>query len=618
LFVSFATLLLVAGMGAPASGQSLAGRDPRQGLKAGVQHPGIASRGLILTGHVDLPAGFVDPHLGNWPEQHFGSPPKPPYSAPPERPFNIYHMHDAPKPSAAKKPGPPAVDSFAYINTDLAFSGERLVMGNYGGFLLYDLSSPDRPRLITAVACPGGENDVAIYGHLVFLGTQDARARVDCRVGGDDPIDSARFRGVRIFDISDVRMPRQIAAVQTCQGSHTFTLLPSPADRRNLYIYNSGLNGVRPAAELAGCSDKSPSEDPNTSFYSIDVIKVPLDAPQDAEVIGHPRVFADPKTGKIDSLTEGGYRGPNAVWSYPAYACHDITVYPAIGRAGAACIGAGLLLDISNPADPKRVDWVTDPKFGAWHSATFNNDASTLIFTDEWGSGTLPNCQPEDPAFWGGDGIWALNHEKLQRKGYYKIPSVQSAVENCVAHNGGLVPVPGRDILVQAWYQGGVSVMDFTDPAHPFELAYFDRGPISPTLHVAGMWSAYWYNGRIYGSDIVRGLDVYRLKPTPQLTANEIAAAELVRVDQSNPQTQDRIVWPKTPVVARAYLDQLVREKAIAEPDRAQIEAALRDLERGAANRQHNASLAEHLDILARSATRRNAERLEGIAEILQ
>jgi hypothetical protein len=245
--------------------------------------------------------------------------------------------------------------------------------------------------------------------------------------------------------------------------------------------------------------------------------------------------------------------------------CHDITVYPAIGLAGGACGGYGLLLDIRDVANPKRIDAVADSNFSYWHSATFSNDGSKILFSDEWGGGGSPKCRATDKPEWGADAIFTLTGNRMQFQSYYKLPAAQTSQENCVAHNGSLIPVPGRDIMVQAWYQGGVSVFDWTDPAHPREIAFFDRGPADSTrLAGGGSWSAYWYNGYIYSSEIARGLDVLELTPSALLSANEIEAAKQVRLDYLNVQGQPQFVWSASFAVARAYLDQLARSNGLA------------------------------------------------------
>jgi hypothetical protein len=244
--------------------------------------------------------------------------------------------------------------------------------------------------------------------------------------------------------------------------------------------------------------------------------------------------------------------------------CHDITVYPAIGLAGGACAGYGLLLDIHDPAHPARIGAVADSNFSYWHSATFNNDGSKILFSDEWGGGVQPKCRKTDPREWGADAIFTLRNRQMQFQSYYKLPAVQTPEENCVAHNGSLIPIPGRDVMVQAWYQGGLSVFDWTDPKHPKEIAYFDRGPLdSSKLELGGYWSTYWYNGVIVGSEITRGLDIFELKPSGFLSQNEIDAAKSVHFDYLNAQGQTKLVWPKTFSLARAYLDQLERSKGL-------------------------------------------------------
>ncbi|MGQ0813895.1 MAG: LVIVD repeat-containing protein [Gemmatimonadota bacterium] len=520
-------------------------QDARVGLKAGWTDAGSASHGLELVAHVDRPAGFFDPDsLGN----------------------------------------------ILLANSDMAFRGNHLFLGSFHGFQIYDISDPRKPQLRTAFVCPGGQGDLSVHRNLLFMSVEMPNARIDCGTQGSmtDSVSATRFRGVRIFDISDLTKPRQVAAIQTCRGSHTHTLVPDPKDTAHVYIYVSGASMVRPAAELAGCSGLPPQQDPNTSYFRIEVIKVPVAAPQTASIVNAPRIFANPQTGDIAGLWKGGTHGANTQETAVTDQCHDITAYPEIGLAAGACSGNGILLDISDPANPVRVAEVVDPNFAYWHSATFNNDASRVLFTDEWGGGLAPRCRNIDPERWGADAIFTLANRKLQHVGYYKLPAPQDSVENCVAHNGSLIPVPGRDIMAQAWYQGGVSVFDFTDPARPVEIAYFDRGPYSATeLLLGGFWSAYWYNGYIYGSEIGRGLDVFRLTPSERLSDKEIAAADVVRVAVFNPQTQTRLVWPASFAVARAYLDQLKRSSSIPAARIASITSELDRAERmeGAARR---------------------------------
>jgi hypothetical protein len=409
------------------------------------------------------------------------------------------------------------------------------------------------------------------------MSVEQTRGRIDCGTQGiQGKVSAERFRGVRIFDISDLKKPRQVAAIQTCRGSHTHTLVTDPNDTANIYVYGSGTSSVRSAEELAGCSGLDPKEDTNTALFSIDVIKVPLAAPQTAAIVNRPRIFADIASGAIAGLWQGGDHGEGTQKTSVTNQCHDITVFPEVGLAAGACSGNGILLDIRDPRNPVRLDHASDKNFAYWHSATFNNDGTKVIFTDEWGGGTRPRCRATDLPNWGADAIFDIVDRKLVFRGYYKMPAPQTEQENCVAHNGSLVPVPGRDIMVQAWYQGGVSMFDFTDSAKPVEIGFFDRGPIdAKQLITGGFWSAYWYNGFIYGSEIARGIDVFRLVPGEHMSPNEIEAATLVRSEETNTQMQTRITWPASSPVARAYVDQLARTKGI-RPERARaVTAAL-------------------------------------------
>jgi len=511
-----------------------------------------------------------------------------------------------------------------FSNTDLAFRDDVLFQGNYHGFKIYEVSNPSKPELRVSVVCPGGQGDVSVHGNLLFMSAQETRGRLDCGTEGvEERVSERRFRGVRIFDLSDLESPRQAAAIQTCRGSHTHTLVTDPGDPEHVYIYNSGTSSVRPAEELPGCSDADPSEDPNTSLFQIEVIRVPVDAPEEAEIVNEPRLFADPETGEIDGLWEGGPHGPGTQRSRQTNQCHDITAYPELGLAAGACSGNGLLIDISEPDRPLRMAAVVDPNFAYWHSATFSNDGSTILFTDEWGGGSAPRCRPTDPPTWGANAIFRRDGTELELAGYYKLPVPQASTENCVAHNGSLIPVPGRDIMVQAWYQGGISVLDFTDPEDPFEIAYFDRGPLSDTtLHTGGYWSAYWYNGRIYGAEISRGIDIFRLLPGEHLSEAEIEAAELVRLEEFNAQTQPRFTWPAHVSVARAYLDQLVRENRILDARADEVDAVLRRAEEGRVSAGQLGQVAARLEEDA-AAVRSgdlggDAERLSKLARVLR
>ena len=499
------------------------------------------------------------------------------------------------RPDEFRNPETPGDGRFS--NTDLAFKGDYLYQGNYNGFQLYDVSNPEQPDLRLSVVCPGGQGDVSVWGDLVVMSAQETRGRLDCGVEGvADSVSTERMRGVRIFDLSDIDNPRQVAAVQSCRGSHTHTILKDPADDENLYVYIQGTSSVRSPSELQGCSGLEPDADPNTALFRIEVVRVPLDAPDQAEIVSMPRLFADAE-GNVDGLWAGGDHGEGTQRTRRTHQCHDITVYPEIGLAGGACSGNGLLLDITDPVNPVRIDEVLDPNFAYWHSATFNNEGTTVVFTDEWGGGGAPRCRASDPPKWGANAIFRIEDGKMELAGYYKLPVPQTVTENCVAHNGSLIPVPGRDLMVQAWYQGGLSIMDFTDPANPFEIAFFDRGPLSDEqMFTGGYWSTYWHNGRIYGAEISRGIDVFRLMPSEHLSEAEIAAAEAVFVETFNAQMQPKYTWEPSVTVAQAYLDQLVRGKGILNERAGTVRALLNRVGSGSASATDLAAAADQLD----------------------
>jgi hypothetical protein len=537
------------------------------------------------------------------------------------------------------KPSQLVLAQLAFSNSDLAFQGNHLFQGNFYGLNIYDISNPAKASLLTTMICPGGQNDVSVYKNLLFMSVEMANGRLDCGTQGfppappspkpaskDDkepppPAQKDRFRGVRIFDITDISKPKQVAAVQTCRGSHTHTLVVDPNDKNNVYVYVSGTSYVRQSEELAGCSGEAPEKDPNTALFRIDVIKVPLASPQDAQVVSSPRLFMDPQTGKLNALSNGGTHsktGPEK--PSDSDQCHDITAYSAIGLAAGACSGNGILLDIKDPVHPKRIDAVNDPNYSYWHSASFSNDGKKVVFTDEWGGGLAARCRATDPNKWGADAVFHVQDNKLKFASYYKMPAAQGDTENCVAHNGSLVPIPGRDIEVQGWYQGGISVMDFTDAEHPVEIAYFDRGPIDPKMLVlAGDWCAYWYNGHIYASEIARGLDVFELTPTKFLTQNEIDAAKTVQVAELNVQNQQKIEWPRSLVVAKAYIDQLERSQALPADQIAALRQAIQSAESSHQNGSELAKLAPSVEKTASSAkSHADATRLQALAEILK
>ena len=593
--------------------------DPRVGLKGGFRNAGEAARHLERVASVPKPKGFFDP------KAPAGDP------TPPEKknPDGTIVEEDADAEESKKPaPAPSARSGLDFANSDLAFSRGHLFVGNFNGFNVYRLAATGKVDLVTSVVCPGGQGDVSIHEHLLVMSVEQTRGRLDCGTQGvADKVSRHRFRGVRIFDISDVSRPRQVAAVQTCRGSHTHTLVSSPSDPAHFYVYGSGTSTVRPGDELAECSNKAPTDDPNTALFSIDVIKVPVAAPGTAAIVNRPRIFADPATGAIAGLWPGGNHGEGTQKTSVTNQCHDITVFPSAGLAAGACAGNGLLIDISDPVHPVRLDHVLDRNFAYWHSATFNNDGTKVIFTDEWGGGTRPRCRPSDPPTWGANAIFEIVDRKLRFAGYYKLPAPQTEQENCVAHNGSIVPVPGRDIMVQAWYQGGVSVFDFTDAAHPVEIAFFDRGPLdAKRLITGGFWSTYWYNGLIYGAEMARGLDVFRLLPSDQLSAHEIEAARLVSAPTFNAQQQHQVSWPASPVVARAYLDQLTRSQAIPSAHATSVADALGRAEQirtasdpaAASVREAMASVAAQLAADAAASSGRDAARLTALGEAMR
>jgi hypothetical protein len=508
-------------------------------------------------------------------------------------------------------------------NSDLAFLGKYAIQGNYNGYQVWDLTNPRSPTLTTAYFCPASQSDVSVYKNLLFVSAEAVSARLDCGSQGvPDPVSHDRIRGIRIFDVTDITKPKYITNVQTCRGSHTHTVVEDPKDKENVYVYISGSSGVRSPEELPGCSAAAPEEDPNAIAFRIEVIQVPLANPSQAKVVNKPPILADlspvqrhaenpadargrggagGRGGAADTTGRGGRGGGRA--QNPALAnrgpqqCHDITVYPAVGLAGGACGGYGILLDISDAKNPKRLYAASDTNFSFWHSATFSNDGSKVLFTDEWGGGSAPRCRSTDKPEWGADAIFVRNGNQLDFKSYYKLSAAQTSQENCVAHNGSLIPIPGREVMVQGWYQGGISVFDWTDPSHAFEIAFHDRGPLdADRLVSAGSWSVYWYNGMIVSSEISRGLDIFELVPSAFLTQNEIDAAKTVHFDYLNTQGQQKLVWPPSFSLVRAYVDQLERSKALSAADLTAV--------RGELTRAEGLSGQQRRDALSQLATR--------------
>ncbi|MBT8081722.1 MAG: DUF305 domain-containing protein [Gammaproteobacteria bacterium] len=562
--------------------------DPRAGLEPGLADAGTALRNLELVASLPKPPGFVDPEN------------------PSEMPLGAGSGDAAGEETEKEKPRvPEGADRrspmLSFSNTDMAFAGDVLVAGNYHGFNVYRLRDDGVPELVSSVVCPGGQGDVSIVGNLLIMSAQETRGRLDCGLQGvSEDVSAERFRGIRIFDISDLERPVQVGAVQTCRGSHTHSVVSGPGDDGKIVVYNSGTSSIREQEEMESCFDESPGDE-RTALFRIDVIEIPVDDPSKARIVHSPAVFADEETGALAGLWRGGDHGEETQETSQTDQCHDITVFPEMNLAAGACSGNGILFDISDPLNPQRIDVVVDTGFAYWHSATFNNDGTKVLFTDEWGGGSRPRCRSFDPLDWGADAIYDIVDGKLEFRSYFKIPAPQVEQENCVAHNGSIVPVPGRDIFVQAWYQGGISVIDFTDSANPVEIAFFDRGPIDAEhLITGGFWSTYWYRGKIYGTEIVRGLDVLALLPSEFLSEQEIAAAALAdQGDVFNPQQQFRVTWPAEPTVAAAYLDQLRRDGTLSAALVAEIDAVLERLADRAGDDSAGTDLAARLESLA-------------------
>jgi hypothetical protein len=573
---------------------------------------------------------------------------------------------------------PPSEKFVGSTNSDLAFKGNYVIQGNYNGYQIWDISNPQQPVLKVGNYCPASQSDVSVYQNLLFVSAEGNSGRIDCGGQGvKDTVSTERIRGIRIFDISDITKPKNLANVQTCRGSHTHSLLVDPKDRENVYVYVSGSAGIRSPSELHGCIVDA--DDPNTARFRIEVIKVPLAHPEQAAIVSSPRIFND--LGQVKShgvapddiamIAEAKARGEFVVSIFgqdavlprgmtkpmldsiakarggtevtaadsaalraglPAWiaaqigtpatpnpkrpavnSCHDITLFPEIEMAGGACEGYGLLIDIKDPAHPVRVAAVSDTNFSYWHSATFNNDGTQILFSDEWGGGGGPKCRASDPREWGADAIFTIENGKMKFQSYYKMPAAQTRQENCVAHNGSMIPIPGRDVMVQSWYQGGISVFDWTDPARPKEIAFHDRGPVDSTrMGNAGSWSVYWYNGVMVSSEIGRGLDIFELVPSPFISQNEIDAAKTVRYDYLNTQAQPKMVWPPSFALARSYVDQLERSKGLAAGRLSAVRQALSGAESasGAARRDALTQLASELEGDARGASTAKVRKL--------
>ena len=506
---------------------------------------------------------------------------------------------------------PPAPKFLGVTNSDLAFTGKYAIQGNYNGFQVFDISNPAKPTPVLTYICPASQNDVSVYKNLLFVSGEGQAGRVDCGIQGvPEPVSKDRLRGIRIFDIADIANPKYVGNVQTCRGSHTHTVVTDPKDKDNVYIYVSGSAGVRSADELPGCAD-GPIDDPNTARFRLEVIKVPLAAPATAAIVSSPRIFyglAPPPrrvragtrralpAGSDAAARSGGAAAaaqPGAAAATPAGApaeaaaapapggraggpaggrantgpnqCHDITVYPDIGLAGGACGGYGLLLDISDVAHPKRIDQAADINMSFWHSATFSNDGTKVLFSDEWGGGSQPRCRATDKLEWGANALFTIENNKMVFKSYYKMPAAQTDLENCVAHNGSLIPIPGREVMVQGVVSGrhlGVR-LDRPGASRSRSRTSIAARSMPTRLISGGSWSVYWYNGLIVSSEIARGLDIFELVPSGLISQNEIDAAKTVKFDYLNAQEQRKFVWPPSFAKARAFVDQLERSKGL-------------------------------------------------------
>lgn len=434
-----------------------------------------------------------------------------------------------------------------FINSDLAFTGDYLVQGNYAGFSVWDIADPTAPELVSAVSCPGGQGDVSAVGDLVIVSVDETMSDDSCQAVRV-PETEENWEGIRVFDLGDPRAPRYAAAVRTRCGSHTHTVVPDPANAGHVFVY---VNAYSRGASL-NCTGRNP----------LQIVEVPLEAPEAAAVVSELDLFDDETAFGPDDRVPGGAETRSTT------GCHDITAYPAKGLAVAACRGDGLLLSIADPLAPVVLQRVRDPAVAFWHSGIFDNDATRIVFQDELGDGFINTCSPAFGADRGADAVWLVQPDGLVKAGTYKLPRTESDLEKCVAHSGGLVPVPGRFIIAQAWLEGGVSVVDLTDPAAPVELTWFDRPDYGYSMdYTAGIWAVYPYDGYLYASDMYEGLEVLRLTDPLFADAARYDAAGL------NPQTQPEYawVWRTAPVLPsdeaeRAVLATLVAEPAELEP----------------------------------------------------
>lgn len=414
---------------------------------------------------------------------------------------------------------PPTAPLVGGTGTDIAFQGRYAFVGNYLGFSIYDIKRPERTRLVSQVLCPGAQNDVSVTGDLLFLSTDARRSDDSCASTAQNDGALPYWEGIKIFDISDKRAPRYVKSVETSCGSHTHTLVPDERGK-NAYLY---ISSYGPSETISGCQ---PPHD------KISIIKVPLRNPTAAKVAATPVLFPDGGNPGEPGDVPDGYVTPTS-------GCHDITVYPEEDLAAGACMGDGVLFDISDRMNPREIHRVQDNEhFAFWHSATFNNAGTKVVFTDELGGGGAATCNAEIGPERGANGIYNIvgrsDNRKLVFKSYFKIDRHQTDEENCVAHNGSLLPIEGKDIMVQSWYMGGVQVWDFTNSSRPKKIGFWERGPAADPQTGGGSWSAYYYNGYIYSSDLGKGVDVL------EIDDRRTDPAKDVKMDELNVQTQGR------------------------------------------------------------------------------
>jgi len=400
-----------------------------------------------------------------------------------------------------------------YRNSDLAFWGKYAYAGHYDGFQIVDVSDPESPRQVVDMLCPGSQHDVSVWRNLLFVSVETPRSSPACNSVPQSP----GFEGIRIFDVSRPARPELVAGVPTDCGSHTHTLVPDLRNRRVLLYVASYTASVIPRTPHYGNECARFDANGERAHNKISVVEVPVNYPEAAEVVSEPRFPQNDRNGVP------GYLG-----------CHDITVYMQIDRAASACMDEGQIWDISNPVHPRTIARIHNPNVEFFHSAAFSWDGRTVVFGDEAGGGTGPRCRAMDPSTLGA--LWFYDMASLDTMdnstveeplSHWKVPRVQGELPNCTMHNFNVLPTDDRNVLVSSAYAAGTTVLDFTDPRNPREIAYHDP-------HGANTWSSYWYNGRIYTNDGGRGFDVMRL--------SDRARVGVRRLPYSNPQTQDAVV----------------------------------------------------------------------------